>query len=56
MYDKGQIFVFTWEKPVRGEKYSFDVSDHEGRYIARIPLNFKPHAFKKARIYTIEED
>ena len=39
-----------------GEEYCFDVFDSEGRYIAKIPLNFKPHMLKKEKIYTIEED
>ena len=54
--DKGRIFVQTWEKPDSGEKYSSDVFDSEGRYIAKIPLNSKPLTLKKGKMYTIEED
>jgi hypothetical protein len=56
MDDQGRIFVQTPEKPDSGEKYSFDVFDSEGRYIARIPLNFRPQVLKKGKIYTREED
>ena len=54
--DEGRIFVQTWEKLDRGEGYFFDVFDSEGRYIAKIPLNIRPHLLKKGKIYTIEED
>lgn len=54
--EEGWIFVLTWEKPASGEEYSFDVFDSEGRYIAKIPLNFRPAVMKKGKIYTIEED
>lgn len=56
MDDAGRIFVRTWEKPDSGEGRFFDIFDSEGRYIARIPLNFRPHVLKKGKIYTIEED
>lgn len=54
--DEGRIFVQTWEKPDSGEEYFFDVFDHEGRYIAKIPLNFRPNVLKKGKVYAIEED
>ncbi len=54
--EEGRIFVLTWEKPDSGEKYSYDVFDSEGRYIAKIPLNFGIAVMKKGKIYTIEED
>lgn len=54
--EEGRIFVLNWEKPDSGEKYCFDVFDSEGRYIAKIPLNFRPAVMKKGKIYTIEED
>ncbi len=56
MDDQGRIFVQTAEKPDSGEKYSFDVFDSEGRYIAKIPLNFRPQVLKKGKIYTKEKD
>jgi hypothetical protein len=56
MDEEGRIFVQTWEKPDSGEEYSFDVFDSEGRYLAKIPLNFRPAVMKKGKIYTIEED
>lgn len=56
MDEEGRIFVQTWEKPDSGEEYSFDVFDSEGKYLAKIPLNFRPSVMKKGKIYTIEED
>jgi hypothetical protein len=54
--DEGRIYVCTWEKPDNGEGYFFDIFDHEGKYIARIPFNFRPRVLKKGKIYSIEED
>ncbi|MBL7084394.1 MAG: 6-bladed beta-propeller [Candidatus Aminicenantes bacterium] len=54
--EEGRIFVQTWEKPESGEEYCFDVFDSDGRYIAKIPLNFRLAVMKKSKIYTIEED
>ncbi len=54
--EEGQIFVQTWEKPDSGEKYCFDVFDSEGRYIAKIALDFGLAVLKKDKMYTIEED
>ena len=54
--NSNRIFVQTWEKPDTGEEYSFDVFDSEGKYLAKIPLNFRPSVMKKGKIYTIEED
>jgi hypothetical protein len=54
--DEGRIYVRTWEKLDNGEGYFFDIFDHEGKYIARIPFNFRPQELKKGKMYSIEED
>ncbi len=54
--DESRIYVRTWERPDSGEGFFFDVFDHEGKYIARIPFNFRPRVLKKGKIYSIEED
>lgn len=54
--EEGRIFVQTWEKADSGEKYCFDVFDSDGRFIAKIPLNFGLAVLKKGKMYTIEED
>jgi len=56
MDDERRIFVHTWEKPDSGEGYFSDVFDSDGRYLAKIPLKFRPLVLKKRKIYTIEED
>jgi len=54
--DEERIYVRTWERPDNGEGYFFDIFDNEGKYIARIPFNFRPRVLKKGKIYSIEED
>jgi len=54
--DEGRIYVRTWERPDSGEGYFFDIFDNEGKYIARIPFNFRPRELKKGKIHSIEED
>ncbi len=54
--DEGRIYVRTWERPNSGKGFFFDVFDKEGKYIARIPFNFRPQVMKKGKIYTIKED
>jgi hypothetical protein len=54
--DEGRIYVQTWEKPTNVDGFFYDVFDHEGKYIAKIPLNFLPRVIKNGKIYTIEED
>jgi hypothetical protein len=54
--DEGKIFVMTWEQVTDGDGYYYDIFDSEGKYIAKIPLEFQPQAFKKSKLYTVEED
>ncbi len=54
--DEGRIFVRTWEKPASGDGYFFDVFDSEGKYIAKIPMQFTPVVIESGKIFTIEED
>ena len=54
--DEGRIFVMTWERIPEGEGYYHDVFDPEGRYIAKIPLKFRPILIKNTKFYAIRED
>lgn len=54
--DEGRIFVETYEKVKGGKGFYYDVFDSEGKYIARVPLGTRPQAWKKKKLYTIEED
>jgi hypothetical protein len=58
--DIGRLFIETYEevKSRTGSHY-FDVFNPEGIYIAKIPLqteNVNTYIWKKAKLYTIEED
>jgi hypothetical protein len=54
--DEGRIFVQTWEKTKEKSAYYFDVFDSEGRYVAKLPMEFRPRIWKKGKLYTIEKD
>ncbi len=54
--DENRIYVMTWEKAAEEKGYYYDIFDPEGRYIAKIPLKYRPTVFKKNKLYTIEED
>ena len=54
--DEGRIFVMTEEPAPGGRGYYHDVFDAEGRYLAKIPLAFRPHLIKKNKFYTVAED
>jgi len=54
--NEGRIYVQTFEKIENGNGYYHDIFDPEGRYIAKIPLEFQPQALKKTKLYTVEED
>ncbi len=54
--NEGKIIVLTWERVADGDGYYYDIFDSEGKYIAKIPLKFKPRVLKKNKLYTIEED
>ena len=53
--DEGRIFVQTFERTEEGSYY-YDVFDSEGKYIAKVPLGARPWAWKKNKLYTVEED
>ena len=54
--EEGRIFVQTWEKNKDSAAFYFDVFDSDGRYIAKIPMKFRPRIWKKGKLYSIEED
>jgi len=54
--DVGRIYVMTWERIPEGEGYYYDLFDAEGRYLAKIPLEFRPAVIKKNKFYTVIED
>lgn len=62
--DQGRIFVRTCEEPDwsdylynQPEKAkTYDVFDPEGKFIGKFTANFFPRIWKKAKLYTIEED
>jgi hypothetical protein len=54
--DEGRIFVMTWEHIQGSEWYYYDVFDSEGRYLAKIPLEFRPLVIKKNKFYAVRED
>jgi hypothetical protein len=54
--EEGRIFVQTWESSEDGKGNFYDIFDSEGKYIAKIFLNFPPYVWKKNKLYTIEED
>jgi DNA-binding beta-propeller fold protein YncE len=54
--DEGRIFVMTEERSPEGKGYCHDVFDPEGRYLAKIPLAFRPIVIKKDKFYTVTEN
>lgn len=54
--DEGRIFVMTNERIPGSDGYFHDVFDSEGRYLAKIPFEFRPHLIKKKKFYTVTED
>ncbi len=54
--DEGRIFVMTQERAPEGKGYCHDVFDSEGRYLAKIPLEFRPFLIKKNKFYTVMEN
>ncbi len=53
--DKGRVFVRTYEKAPNGHYY-YDVFNAKGKYIAKIPLEYRPRVWKKDKLYVISED
>ncbi len=54
--EEGRIYVRTWEKMEDSNGYYFDIFDSAGKFIIKIPLEFKPVVWKYEKVYTIEED
>jgi len=54
--DEERIFVQTRERTGDHERYYYDIFDHDGRYIAKVPLKMRPRIWRKNKLYTIEED
>lgn len=54
--EEGRIFVQTHEETEDEEERYYDVFNPEGKYIARISLKYRPVAWKKNKLYTIEEN
>jgi hypothetical protein len=51
-----RIIVRTYEKLRRGKGQYYDVFDFEGRYLARISLEYPPRIWRQNKLYMIEED
>jgi hypothetical protein len=56
MDDKGRIYVQSYEKSNSDNMAIFDVFDANGRYIAKIQLDFRPLVIKKGKMYSIVSD
>ncbi len=54
--EEGRIYVRTWEKKGNSNGYYFDIFDSAGKFIVKIPLEFKPVVWKNEKVYVIEED
>jgi hypothetical protein len=54
--DEGRIFVMTEERAPGGQGYYHDIFDTQGRYLAKIPLAFRPIVIKKNKFYSVTED
>lgn len=53
--EEGRIFVMTYERSKDLSNY-YDVFNSEGKYIAKIPLSFRPYIWKNKNVYTIVRD
>lgn len=51
-----RVIVRTYEKSQHGKGQYYDIFDFEGKYLARISLEFPPRIWKQDKVYTIEED
>ena len=52
--DQNRIYVCTWEKDNGGHNY--DIFSAEGKYLARVLLDFTPSIIKEDKIYAVETD
>lgn len=53
--EEGRIFVRTWEKTKDNRGFFYDVSDPEGKYIAKISFSGYLKLWVKGKLYTAEE-
>jgi hypothetical protein len=53
--DEGRVFVRTYEKAPNGHYY-YDVFNSQGKYIAKIPLEYRPRVWKNNKLYVISQD
>ncbi len=53
--DEGRILAVTYEKSAEGAQIS-DVFDTAGRFLARVAFKGRPQAWRKNKLYTIEDD
>jgi hypothetical protein len=54
--EEGRIFVQRYDSSLDEELINYDVFDVEGKYIAKITLNFRPQIWKNNMMYCVEED
>jgi hypothetical protein len=54
--DAGRIFVSTYEIRQDDRTVSYDIFDPEGRFLAKMALDFAPRFWENGKLYTIEED
>ena len=53
--DEGRIIIGTTERSGDGRHY-YDIFDSDGRFITKILLRYRPHVWKKDKMYFCEED
>ena len=54
--EKGRLFVQTWERSADGKKFSTDVFDSDGRYVAKIQDLGYVSVVLRDKLYIIDED
>jgi hypothetical protein len=54
--DEGRIIVQSWEKSGDKDIFLYDIFDAEGRYIVKVPINGRPFAARKNKLYVSAED
>ena len=54
--DEGRVIVQSWEKDEPKDIFLYDVFDAEGRYIVQVPIEGRPFAALKGKIYVSSED
>lgn len=56
MDEKGRFFVQTWERSTDGKKFSTDVFDSDGRYVAKLADMGTISFALKDKLYVVDED